>query len=394
MSLTDTLPPKIDPALPFVAAPADRARAELGVRMAYEAVGLPAPEHIIWAGSPAAGAALSLLARDPLSPQPSGRDALAPEAGGGCGPEASGRNGLKPELRAGLEQALARLGGGANVLPAEPAGRSVRDVVRTGPWEAERAAAYRELGAQEWARTWARTGGRTWEGVNALVTRIRRAIGELGDDRLAGPLRGATLDAVLGQHDAPWLELFASIGRLQPLRGLALVAESAGWWWPYENLVILTERPAELHRDEPGRLHRGDGPALSYPDGFALHAWRGMPIPADFIATLSGLTSQRILNESNAELRRVMLEHFGYDRYLAEINAKPVHRDATGTLWRIDLPGDEPLVMVEVLNSTPEPDGTTRTYYLRVPPETATARAGVSWTFGLTEAEYHPETET
>ncbi|WP_442810207.1 DUF6745 domain-containing protein [Streptomyces sp. W16] len=32
--------------------------------------------------------------------------------------------------------------------------------------------------------------------------------------------------------------------------------------------------------------------------------------------------------------------------------------------------------MVEVLNSTPEPDGTHRTYWLRVPPSTRTARAG------------------
>jgi len=34
------------------------------------------------------------------------------------------------------------------------------------------------------------------------------------------------------------------------------------------------------------------------------------------------------------------------------------------------------VVMVEVLNSTPEPDGTHRTYMLRMPPSTRTARAG------------------
>ena len=50
--------------------------------------------------------------------------------------------------------------------------------------------------------------------------------------------------------------------------------------------------------------------------------------------------------------------------------------------------------MVEVVNSTPEPDGTSRTYWLRVPPATRTAREGIAWTFGLTEAEYHPEKQT
>lgn len=81
-------------------------------------------------------------------------------------------------------------------------------------------------------------------------------------------------------------------------------------------------------------------------------------------------------------MRRVMLEHYGYERYL-DSGARPLHRDETGALWRIDLDGDEPVVMVEVLNSTPEPDGSRRTYWLRVPPSTRTARQGVAWTFGL-----------
>lgn len=47
-----------------------------------------------------------------------------------------------------------------------------------------------------------------------------------------------------------------------------------------------------------------------------------------------------------------------------------------------------------VTDSTPEPDGTSRTYWLRVPPTTRTAREGVSWTFGVTEADYEPLVQT
>jgi hypothetical protein len=50
--------------------------------------------------------------------------------------------------------------------------------------------------------------------------------------------------------------------------------------------------------------------------------------------------------------------------------------------------------MVEVINSTPEPDGSRRTYFLRVPPDTETAREGVAWTFGLTPEEYQPLLQT
>jgi hypothetical protein len=159
-------------------------------------------------------------------------------------------------------------------------------------------------------------------------------------------------------------------------------------------VVILTERPTAIHRDNLGRLHHGDGPALAYPDGWALFAWRGMPIPARVAEQLSSLTVAMIRDEANAEVRRVMLEHFGFERYLRESGAERLHQDETGVLWRVDLPGDEPLVMVEVVNSTPEPDGTHRTYFLRVPPDTRTARAGVAWTFGLSEEEYHPLQQT
>lgn len=89
-----------------------------------------------------------------------------------------------------------------------------------------------------------------------------------------------------------------------------------------------------------------------------------------------------------------MLEHYGYDRYLAESGAKPVHRDETGVLWRIDLEGDEPVVTVEVVNSTPEPDGSHRVYWLRVPPRVRTAREGVAWTFGLAAEDYQPARQT
>lgn len=349
----------------FATGPADRDQAEAGVRAAYSLAGLAEPDRLIWLPSPAHGAIAAAL----LADRRTGRTL-----------EESGLGDFTSRVRA--------------ELGADEAGRSVRDLVRTLPWEAARAAAYAELGPREWPAAWARTGGRMWDQVSALVARIRRGIADLGDGAAESPLRGACVDAVLGQHDAPWLALFDTLGRFDGLTGLAGVARSAGWWWPYERLAIICERPSELHRDEPGRLHRGDGPALCYPDGFALYAWRGMPMPADFAGMLSGLTATRIAAEQNAELRRVMLEHYGYDRYLADTGATPVHRDETGVLWRIDLFGDEPIAMVEVINSTPEPDGTRRTYHLRVPPRTRTAREGVAWTFGVEEADYRPERQT
>ncbi|MEW2497636.1 DUF6745 domain-containing protein [Streptomyces nodosus] len=324
--------------------PADRAAAEEGVRLAYRLAGLPEPERIVWAGSPHEGVTLA-----------------------------------------------------ARITTEGTAGRSVRDAVRTRPWAAARERALERLGPSGWAAHWALTGAQLWDVTVALTERIRTGVveastGGAADDEQA--VRLILLDAVLGQHDAAWLAAFDGQAGAEALEGITTVARAAGWWWPYEKTAVVSERPVELHRDEAGRLDRADGPALAFPDGFALHAWRGMPVPAAFLDELAALTPRRIREEGNAELRRVMLEHYGYERYLEESGAQPVQRDKAGVLWRIELEGDEPLVMVEVVNSTPEPDGTHRTYWLRVPPRTRTAREGVAWTFGLDEADYTPEKET
>jgi hypothetical protein len=98
------------------------------------------------------------------------------------------------------------------------------------------------------------------------------------------------------------------------------------------------------------------------------------------IAQLPRLRVQDIQAQANAELRRVMLESYGFDRYLRDAGATRVHQDGTGILWRAEFDDDQPLVMVEVLNATPEPDGTHRTYWLRVPPTVGSAREAVAWT--------------
>lgn len=317
---------------------ADRPAAEAGIRLAYRKAGLAEPERIVWADSPLAG----LTAVRSLTDQ----------------------------------------------------GRSVRDEVRTKPWAEERRRIHDELGPAGWAEWWGATGARLWDTTRALAERIRSGITDASttDPADLPATRQLLLDAVLGQHDAAWLAAFD--GRGERLAGLAEVAAHAGWWWPYEKATVVCERPVELHRDEAGRLDRGDGPALAYPDGFSLYAWRGMPVPADFLAELTTLDPTRIRTEENAELRRVMLEFYGYDRYLAESGAEPIGKDETGILWRIALDDDEDVVMVEVVNSTPEPDGTSRTYWLRVPPNTRTAKEGVAWTFGLDAEAYEPLRQT
>jgi hypothetical protein len=181
--------------------------------------------------------------------------------------------------------------------------------------------------------------------------------------------------------------------------------------------------------DARGRLHNKTGPAVTFKQAqkhihtddvdAEMFYWYGVQMPKDVVLNHNLITQSRILSETNIEVRRVMLEHYGLKRFFKG-NA-PVAEDAFGKLYHIRgeaiVPGtaslavirgkaidhrtaslavriDDLLAYVWVKNSTPEPDGSFKDYILRVPPTTRTAKEAVAWTFKKTVFEYNPIKET
>ena len=181
---------------------------------------------------------------------------------------------------------------------------------------------------------------------------------------------------------------------LDTVKSIVEANKHCGYWWPLRGSVIAIEKHSSIHLDEWRRLHCGDDMAIQYPDGWGVYAWKGVLVPKKVIVAPEILTVREIDTENNAEIRRVMLERFGWGRYLDESNSKPVHKDKFGFLYRREIPDDEPLVMVKVKNKTAEPDGSFKDYFLRVPPEMETAKQAVAWTFAMEKEEYQPFCET
>ncbi|MBN9396608.1 MAG: hypothetical protein J0H83_15270 [Candidatus Melainabacteria bacterium] len=217
---------------------------------------------------------------------------------------------------------------------------------------------------------------------------------------MAGILAGQQRwDCGLGSHDAGWISYYDYLAKLglpgtRALDGFRDMALNAGWWWPYEHVCIMTERPSSLQRDNRFRLHCEDAMAMSYNDGWGVFAWHGVLVPPYVVLLPEPLTFDLIENEPNAEVRRVLIERFGLENYLREGNVIKIQQDECGILYRMNLPSEEPIIVVRVKNSTPEPDGSIKEYFLRVPPQMVRARQAVAWTFGLNEDEYQPAIET
>lgn len=161
-----------------------------------------------------------------------------------------------------------------------------------------------------------------------------------------------------------------------------------------EHVIFACEKPLVFNTDEWGRIHKTEGPALVFADGFREYAWHGLVVEARLIDRADSITIEEIDNCTNAELRRVLIERYGQARYLEDSGAEQIHQDRFGTLFRKDIPGDEPLLMVKVVNSSPEPDGSFKDYFLRVPPQIQSAKEAVAWTFGIEEEDYMPLAES
>ena len=333
--------------------PANRPNAEAAIREMYGCAGFPAPKKIVWCGSP-------------LS------------------------QGLTRAII--LDNKLASVG--ASV------GDSVGDSVRDSVWDSVRASVGASVGASVWDSVRASVGDSVWASVGASV---------------GASVWDSVRDSVYGAHDADWLGFYDYFrlvcgleSETQKLKGLWLLAQSAGWAIPYRNVCWVSERHDILLRDERGMLHNLIGPAVMYPDGWAIYAVHGVRVPSDIIEKPDMLTKERILGEENAEVRRVMIEKVGNDKFLEMIDAKPIHEDARGKLFRIELANDEPMVAVQVVNSTPEPGGHHKLYLLRVHPElrpmlpdgkmgkaqALTVANAIASTFGLTGNDYEPAIET
>jgi hypothetical protein len=162
------------------------------------------------------------------------------------------------------------------------------------------------------------------------------------------------------------------------------VMESPRW---RQRRCVLVPRPALQVAD--GRLHCSDGPAVEWSDGLSYWFWEGLHIPRRIAAKDSERARLQVLVRTpNLERRRLLLDRIGYERFLDIADAKLEQQDDYGKLWRTTLSVDgEQLRVVEVVNSTPESDGSRRRYFLRVPPDTRTARDAVAWTFGFDDAD-------
>lgn len=361
-------------------APADREGFEVAARWAYEDQNLPWHGRVIWVDSP------QVLR------------CAAPVAALFCRPEATPPvpAGLL-ELGYGMISPIHKLLGGAahpvlydKVQEAvfEPVRRQV-DIFYTDIFAATLRQDLQEVDEATLQAVTVAVEGAT--GRSFSCDEIRRSLAQVDSISWRSWLRHRLRSRI------PLFAYTAFAGCFRDVGGIPMPGEppayeqmlrTAFWWQAHAHFLMVCERPRELHfehtstpraREPVLRLHRPDGPAASWADGWAIHALHGMQLAAWIIEHPEQITVQSIEQESNAEVRRVLLERYGWARYIQGCGATiideiPMDHAVVGLrgarLLYKELPGEpEPLVYLDMLNSTPEADGTYRRYLERVDPK-------------------------
>ncbi|MEU4324864.1 DUF6745 domain-containing protein [Nonomuraea dietziae] len=238
-----------------------------------------------------------------------------------------------------------------------------------------------------------------------LDAEVRDPLRDFVRDGVCTPLRLALPLAErltwYGQHDAYWIAHYDAWRRIggRTFRGLngqldlwATLARSCGWWWPMEELCVVSLRPVSV-RTEEQRLHSEQGPAVAYADGWSVHAWRGTRVPWWVIADP---TPDRIAQEPNIEVRRCAIERLGWEAYIEQAGLRLVATahdpgnpgfdlllyDLPDTVW-----GRRARVLLAT-NGSVERDGRRRRYGLGVPGHLDDPVAAAAWTYGLSTDHY------
>jgi hypothetical protein len=131
-----------------------------------------------------------------------------------------------------------------------------------------------------------------------------------------------------GNHDANWLGYYEyfwkvlGVEECNLLEGLINLAYHAGWWNAYEDFAVVQDFPVIIHRNQEGALHCEDGPALHYNDGLKIWQIDGHRVNEQIVMRPETLTVKQIHAETNADIQSIMLNRFGWHRYIVDTAAK------------------------------------------------------------------------
>jgi len=152
------------------------------------------------------------------------------------------------------------------------------------------------------------------------------------------------------------------------------LGKSCGWWYPYENICFVSDRPEQIHK-KGVQLHNDSGPAVLYRDGYTLWFLNGVDVGELIVTTPADqLDVNLILTTKNAEVRREIVRKIGIERVCDKLKARVIDIQGDYSLLLLDLQDGRKRPYLKMLNPS------IGTYHIEgVPPDCDTVEKAIAW---------------
>ncbi|MFH7025567.1 MAG: DUF6745 domain-containing protein [Heteroscytonema crispum UTEX LB 1556] len=198
--------------------------------------------------------------------------------------------------------------------------------------------------------------------------------------RLGKQYNGNFIHPVILCSYCSWFDFFNSVlnydGDKKISQAFQNLAQSCGWIFPYKNVAVVCSRPLHLGFDDKQQLHGEGEPAIQFADGYSLYSYHGVTLPEKYGKLHPNEWEAKwLLEENNAELRRVLIQGIGYSRIIEELQATELDSYQEYRLLKIDNEVDvEPIYLLKMVCPS-----TGFIHVLRVPPSVKSAREAICW---------------
>lgn len=261
--------------------PANRVKAEDAINRAYKISGLTVPKKIVWSTSPFAGwIVVCILKND--------------------------------ELMKKIYKDYQKLGDSVREAIGASVGEAVREAVGASVGAFVGASVGASVGTSVRGSVWGSVGASVWEAVREAVRSFNYS------------------EAGFGSHDAAWLGFYnyflevLKIEACEKLIPLMDLAKEGGWFYPYKNICVISERPEEININGT-KIHKNGGPAIRYSDGFSVWALNGVRVSQEIAETSKDKLSCKLIGtEKNAEVRREIVRKIGIERIYRDLGANVI----------------------------------------------------------------------
>ena len=169
-----------------------------------------------------------------------------------------------------------------------------------------------------------------------------------------------------------------------------------------EGYCFISKLPKKLIRNHNGQMDSKNEPAIQFADGYCQYYVKGVSFDKELWtkAFKTGMTAKEILSVKNAEQKAILIEHYGYENIIKELDVQVIESRIRDNKFTGKKNIKEELIEFEIHKGIKlralrlDDHSQDKTYIIGVPRTMKTVLEALAWMFPVEGKNYAPEMES